>query len=243
MNDWWITASLRSSECSDGEGNALDHAYRSGRAIRETCTTRGISFRRIATSDVRTPDYGLSLTSTRVLVEVKQLEPNASDIAFEEQLRSGLATRMVDMGRAKLAINDAVKQLRPHAKGLLPAIVVLYDTMRHTNYLDPYSLSFSRYGPEKMHFAVPTDPSLEISALGMSRGGDAVATPKHNTTLSAVAVLDGTAQALSLDLRIFHNCNAATPLPLNAFAEYGFRQFEFAVPRSGTMPTWIERTA
>lgn len=206
------------------------------------CTSHRIPFARISTRQGRTPDYELSLTSGPVVVEVKQLEPNASDLAFEEQLRSGLATRMVDMGRARLSIKDAVKQLRPHAKGRLPAIVVLYDTMGHTNYLDPYSLSVALYGPEKMHFAIPADPNLEISALGMSRGGGAVATPKHNTTLSAVAVLAGTAHGAQPDLRIFHNCNAAIQLPLSALAEYGFRQFEFAALTLDTMPIWIERT-
>lgn len=207
----------------------------------QLCTERGIPFRRIPEGVGRTPDYELTLACGTTLVEVKQLEPNASDLAFEEQLRSGLATRMVDMGRAKLAIYDAMKQLKPHAKGRFPAVVVLYDTMGHTNYLDPYSLSFSLYGPEKVHFAVPKDPREEISSLGMTRSGDAVATRQHNTTLSALAVLDGTAQGVNPDLRIFHNCNAAIPLPLNAFAEYGFRQFEFAAPKPDAMPTWIER--
>jgi hypothetical protein len=80
-----------------------------------------------------------------------------------------------------------------------------------------------------------------VQKFVFNRGGDAVATPMHNTTLSALAVLDGTAQGLNLDLRLFHNCNAKIPLPLDAFAEYGFRQFEFAPRTPGTMPEWIEQ--
>lgn len=206
------------------------------------CNGRGIAFCRIPTGNVRTPDYELSLSCGKVLVEVKQLEPNADDLAYHEELRTkGLAHRMVDMGRAGPAIDDAVEQLRPHAKGKMPAIVVLYDTMGTTNYLDPYSVSVSLYGPEKINIDVPADPRGEPIVRGMSRGGDAVATPTHNTTLSAVAVLDGPAQGVSMDLRLFHNCNAKIRLPLVGFSEYGFRQFEFAVPTPGTMPEWIER--
>jgi hypothetical protein len=208
------------------------------------CTEHGISCRRIPPTDSKTPDYELLLASGPVLVEVKQLEPNAGDIAYHHELRTkGQASRMVDMGRARLAISSAMKQLSPHAKGKMPAVVVLYDTMGTSNYLDPYSLAFALYGPEKIHFAVPNDPRLKPQTLGMSRGGDAVATPTQNTTLSAVAVLDGPAQGVVPSLRIFHNCNARIPLPPNAFEGYPFREFDFAPPAPGRMPEWIERSA
>lgn len=111
-----------------------------------------------------------------------------------------------------------------------------------TGYLDPYSLSFALYGAEKVHFAVPNRPGPEPAILGMSRGGDAVASPKHNTTLRAVAVLYAAGRESPLELQIFPNCNARIRLPLDAFSDYAFRQFEFDPSAPGKMPEWIERS-
>jgi hypothetical protein len=123
------------------------------------------------------PDYEMTLSTGAILVEVKQLEPNAQDLEMLATLRAGkVAARWVDMGEARLPIMEGVKQLRPHAKGRKPALVVLYDTIGMTGHLDPYSIAFSLYGPEKVHYDVPHSPAQDVTFSGMSRGGRSVAT-------------------------------------------------------------------
>jgi hypothetical protein len=208
----------------------------------EFCTRRQIPFERIAEGSQRTPDYQVTLGGRPVAVEVKQLEPNADDLAFFEDLRTkGEAGGAVNMGRAKSAILDGVKQLRRVAKGRMPAIVLLYDTMGFARgYLDPYSLAYCLYGPEKVHYAVASDPAFDIPFLGMSRGGGSVATRDHNTTLSALAVLHPVGRDAGPDVFIYHNIHAAIPLADDQCVLHGIRHFRFAAPEEGKMPEWIE---
>lgn len=204
------------------------------------CTDRGISFTRIPERSTKTPDYELVLGGGAVAVEVKQLEANAEDRAFLRDLRTeGRAGGMVDMGRARQSIQDAVKQLRSYAKGRMPAVVLLYNSIGSAMpYLDPYNLAYCLYGPEKVHFAIP-DPRREVQQLGMSRGGSSLATKQHNTTLSAVAVL----QHISvdqLDVTIYHNIHASTPLRPEQCEAHGIRQYRFEQPDPSLMPEWRE---
>jgi hypothetical protein len=208
----------------------------------EFCRLKTISFTRIPEGASKTPDYEIVLSARTVAVEIKQLEPNAEDLAFFDDLRTkGSAGGVVDMGRARLAILDAMKQLRPYSKGRMPAMVVLYDTMgAGRGYLDPYSLSYCLYGPEKVHYAVPSDPSVDTIDLGMSRGGRSVATARHNTTLSALGVLRRFGVGTSSDLEVFHNLHAAIPLDTALWAHHKVRQFRFDVKTPGEMPEWID---
>lgn len=203
------------------------------------CTDHGIPFTRIPEGLTRTPDYELVLGGGAVAVEVKQLDPNEEDRAFLHDLRTkGRAGGMVDMGRAWQSIQDAVKQLRRYAKGRMPAVVLLYNSMGSAiPHLDPYNLAYCLYGPEKVHYAVPADPHLDVRQLGMSRGGGSLATKQHNTTLSAIAVL----QHISADevgLSVYHNIHASTPLRPAQCEVHGIRQYKFEQPGPGLMPDW-----
>ena len=206
------------------------------------CDDRGIAYARIAEGAGRTPDYEIVLADRPVAVEVKQLEPNASDLQVFRDLRTkGHAAGWVNMGRARSAIHEAVKQLRPHAQGRMPGVVVLYNTMGWTiPYLDAYNLAFCLYGPEKAHFAVPDDPALDIQDVGMSRGGRSIATRDHNTTLSALAVLSESGSQGAPELCIYHNIHAALPLATEQCAAYEIPQYRFVSRREGHMPEWVE---
>jgi hypothetical protein len=131
------------------------------------CVEHQIACQRIPEGAEKTPDYEITLAGRRIAVEVKQLEPNAQDLAFFEDLRTiGHAGGAVDTGRARSAIQDAMKQLRPYAKGRMPAVVVLYDTMGSAiGYLDADNLADCLYGEEKVHFLVPcARPSMSSTA-------------------------------------------------------------------------------
>jgi hypothetical protein len=134
-----------------------------------------------------------------------------------------------------------MKQLRPHAKGRKPALVVLYDTMGSARgYLDPYNLAYCLYGSEHVHYRIPNDPRIDVVYAGMSRGGRSVATARENTTLSAVAILHGPGISGIPDITVFHNLHAQIPLPVHECATCGLRQYRFAPLRPGEMPDWIE---
>lgn len=204
------------------------------------CAARDIKCSRIPESREKSPDYEVILLDRPVAVEIKQLEPNASDREIATQLATlGRAAFSVEMGRARDSITAAVKQLRPYTEKRIPGIVVLHDATGTANYLDPYNIAYCLYGAEKVRFSVPADPRQEIQHLGMSRGGGSVATPKHNTTLSAVGVLRHGWEPGELVLAIFHNLHAAVPLRWEEVARYGIPQFRFGAKDEGRMPEWL----
>ena len=51
----------------------------SEREFEAFCNARGIAFERVPEATTRTPDYELALGATRVVVEVKETEPNAEE--------------------------------------------------------------------------------------------------------------------------------------------------------------------
>lgn len=202
------------------------------------CNYRSVPWQRIPECSQRTPDYEITLSGQPVAVEVKQIEPNASDLAFFAELRTrGSAGRSVNTSRAQDHIRSAAKQLRAYAKGKMPALAVLYDTMGLTGYLDPYSIARCLYGPERVHFAIGSFAEDDVF-LGMSHGPGRVATRQHNTSLSGVAVIQPADPDVHLNL--FHNRFAEIPLEPNVMRLAGVRQFVFSSAKPGLIEEWQE---
>ncbi|MDP1569606.1 MAG: hypothetical protein Q8L86_06355 [Vicinamibacterales bacterium] len=177
-----------------------------------------------------------------IVVEVKQLEPNNGDRELaHDAVEGGSASCWVDMGRARQSILDGVKQLRAHAKGRHPALVVLYEVVDLLDYLGADSIAQCMYGPERVHVAVPHAPDAEPWVLGASYGGGRVVTASHNTTLSAVAVLRRAGDAETLS--VFHNAYAAIPLNPDQFQLDGVRHFVWQARDDRHLPYWVEVTS
>ena len=201
------------------------------------CRERDIDFKRIEPGETRTPDYEICLASGPVAVEIKQLEPGADDRELLRILRSGRAvSHWVNMGRARLALLDGAKQLRAYARGVMPGIVVLFDTAGGLlGYLDADSIGHSMYGPRQVHFVDADGQDVEVVGVGL--GGRRVATEQHNTTLSAAGVLrlfqDG-----RISLAVFHNCHAALTLNPDHLRVLDVEHFVWASDRVEALPSW-----
>jgi hypothetical protein len=196
----------------------------------------------VPTGPRQTPDYELEVGSLTIAVEVKQLEPNDEDRDLAHRaFEKGSASCWVDMSRARQSILDGVKQLRAHAKGRQPALVVLYDVADLLNYLGADSIAQCMYGPERVHIAVPHAPEAEPWVLGASYGGGRTVTESHNTTLSAVAVLRRDRDADTL--KVFHNAYAAIPLQPDRIWLEGVRHFVWQARDDRQLPYWVEVTS
>lgn len=214
----------------------------SERYFERFCQQRGIAIRRLPEGSVKTPDYEIVVDGIELVVEVKQIEPNADERdVMSDVTERKTASYWIDMSRARQSILNGVKQLRAYAKGRRPGIVVLYEVAGLLGHLEADCIAQCLYGPEQVHVAVPTDPGREPWVLGGSYGGRRVATEHHNTTLSAVAVLriDRERETMS----VFHNAFAAFPIEADQFRFDGVRHFAWRATDARFLPGWVEVTS
>ena len=168
------------------------------------CRERGIEFRRLPEGATRTPDYEISIAPGPVVVEVKQVEPNAKEQTLLSELRRrGRASHWVNMSRPRQAIRQAARQLRAYRGSLTLGLAVLFDTAGGMlGSLGADSITQALYGQRRIH--VIDRPGGQVEVVGLSLGGWGVASPTRNTQLSAVGVLR-LFQDNSLSLTVFHN--------------------------------------
>lgn len=209
------------------------------------CAGRGLQLLRIQEGAEPTPDYELHLANdVTVAVEVKEFEPSEEDLAVIRELQEGrVISRYAGGGtHARQRIRDAMRQLRPHAKGRMPALLVLYDKLTfYSLRLDPDAIRFALYGPERVHVAVPRDPNVEPVVLGASYGGGRAVDPTQNTTLSAVATLNRPSHPQhAYSLFVFHNIHAARPLHPDTLRAPDITHFTLAADSPEHLPRWRE---
>lgn len=170
------------------------------------------------TAGEKRPDYLVRSRSRRsrtMVVEIKQLEPNAQE---RKALRTGDQTGAYDWPmitpgeRIRDAIGAAAPQIKALATDGQPALLVIYDNIfTHSLHTDPYAVLTAMRGLDIVPVAVPRDPTLSPTFGAPRPGPRRRMTANANTTISAIALLRrvgprGTA------LHVFHNRFARVPL-------------------------------
>ena len=106
---------------------------RSEELFEALCRQDNLPFCRIARRQgTRTPDYLVGTFFKRVVVEVKQLDPNPQEQKLQEVFDAG---KIVAFGgtpgaRVRKAIDDAYPQLRARTWLFRPGLLVLYDNIQ-----------------------------------------------------------------------------------------------------------------
>jgi hypothetical protein len=207
------------------------------------CRDRGLACRRIAEGPEPTPDYEVTGAVRPIAVEVKQIDPNASDHDMLARLRAGrTAARAVNTVRARNPIKEACGQLSAYTQGEFPGIVLLVDNSGFgLDYLEPTSLADCLFGLERLHFTVPHDPAVDSEVLGMSHGSHRIFTPHHNTSTSAVATL--TVELSGERMAIFHNPFAKSPLKPDDLFGDAFVNYDWKPEKPDHIEVWQLRVA
>ena len=192
------------------------------------CKRNAIAFRRISESEERTPDYELTIGVIRVIAEVKDIELNEEEKDVQEKMKIG---QMRSWGsklgsRVRDAINKANKQIKKLTLGKIPGILVLFDTRPWPfNILYSYEIKVAMYGFETYDFSISKDFSPP-TIVGRRFGEGQKCTPSHNTSTSAVAVLELDKQSGAYKIVIYHNKHSAAPLSPNCWENIdAVRQF------------------
>lgn len=210
------------------------------------CDSNGIAFSAIPTASeegLQTPDYEIILFNNRVIVEVKQFDPNDEDMVLIENLRTKGRTGIygdTPGKRARQKITDAMRQLHLLAKDKHPAILILYDNInigiRHT---DSYNIKTAMHGIECVDVGFPTDMKTEPFIIDQRSGGKRKVTAQHNTTLSAVMTLHESENNQILAI-CYHNIYAAFPIEPDWMRYSNVRHFKLGEKEGINFQEWVE---
>ena len=200
------------------------------------CIRKDIECLRISEGDTKAADYEISLNSTKVIVEIKQLEKNDSDLKKEVIMKSGsVAGAVAPSKRVQKKISDAYPQIKASCEGIYPGLVVIYNNAGILNHLDSFTISKAMFGV----FAISLylDEKRTIQAGGQRYRGGRKVTKSTLRALSAVAVLTGT-RLLGPELVVYHNPYAERPIPPDIMRLIADMQFKHAGPHEMSIDSW-----
>ncbi len=193
----------------------------------EFCLSSGIECSRIAESTTPRPDYLVRLQRVDLVCEIKQLEAGQRELEALRRAAAGEAAPYWDKNRLREKLKGVSRQLRQAAEDGVPTLLVVYDNSHFGMQLDDVDVKEALYGQIGLPVYTPTDGVP--FAGGLFFGGNRALTPAHNTSVSAVGVLERVEGVPRL--RIYHNLYAAVPL---APAEFGDAPVEHKVKPGDT---------
>lgn len=158
------------------------------------------------------PDYRIECSGNVVIVEVKEIGESPADrdrhLRLELTGSTGTFDPQLDV-RVRKKIDRAMPQLRRLAKGRYTAVIVLYDNESIIP-LEGLFILLAMYGQEIVDIGLIGNASNPSIFTRHRFGPGQKVSAKHNTTLSAVALLTNQPyQSLLLDF--YHNKFAKKP--------------------------------
>lgn len=167
----------------------------SSRTISETlferlCLANSVPCEPIASGRVRTPDFAIRLDGVRVVCEVKQINPNAEDLAEAKILSAGEAVGRYVAHRLRQKLKDVSAQLKGASLAGHPTLLVVYDNTPFKAYTDHFDVVQAMFGGHSVAVSFSEDAGIPLVSEPFF-GGNRGLTPRHNTSVSALAILDG----------------------------------------------------
>ncbi len=205
------------------------------------CKINKVLFEPIPAGLDKTPDYRLSINNHLVIVEIKQIDPNESDKASAQKREKGevVVESFTPGSRIRKQITKASPQLKKHAKGLYPAILIIYNNVMSLHYTTSYDVLTGMYGLQKIIVGLPHNSNEEPYIKGQSFGPKKKVTPDTNTTLSALCILEKK-NGNEIHLVVYHNIHASIPLDKNIMRMSNTRQFSLKEIDGKISQEWLE---
>jgi hypothetical protein len=175
------------------------------------CSACSVSCEAIAAGRDRTPDFAICLDGVRVVCEVKQIDPNAEDLAEVEIVNGGEEIGRLVTNRLREKLKDVSAQLKAASLAGHPTLLVVYDNTPLKAYTDHFDVIQAMFGGHSVSVNFSEDPRGSLVVSEPFFGGNRGLTPHHNTSVSALAILDG--EPISQPtLRVYHNPYASVIL-------------------------------
>jgi hypothetical protein len=208
------------------------------------CTENGFQACPVRTESHRTPDYILRIGGISIVVEVKQFDPNAAELATlrklpEEWGESDTFSAEIPGERVRSKIDSALPQLKKVAGTSIPAMLVLYDNVRlWPEICDANSIGVALYGIESALISSKQAPEGGATIVARWHGGSRRATPSANTTLSAIGILDRRRESNEITLSLFHNYFARNPIAIDALRCAQIKHYKLLRSPEQFFSTW-----
>ncbi len=173
---------------------------------------------------------------TKIIVEVKQFEPNREERALLARRANG---DVVVMGatpgeRVRRAIRSAGPQLKALAVNGEPCLLVVYDAFDvpslHTR---RYAVLTAMRGLDVIPVDVPEDPGQPLVLRPVRPGPRKKMTPAAHTSISGIGVISAAPTGATLD--VFHNPHATYPLIAEALSAPSVQHWRM----SGDQSDWV----
>jgi len=209
------------------------------------CTGNGFQACPVQTESHRTPDYILRVRGTSIVVEVKQFDPNATELTTlrkppEEWGESDAFSPEFPGERVRSKIDSALPQIKKVAGSSMPAMLVLYDNVRlWPEICDAGSIGVALYGTENALISSEEAPQGGATIVARWHGGSRRATPSANTTLSAIGILDVSHESGEIALSVFHNYFAKNPIAIDSFCGAQIKHYKLRDSPERSFATWI----
>jgi hypothetical protein len=176
----------------------------------------------------KAPDYTIVINRRKIVVEVKQLDPNLTEsMKIGEFDRLGTVSIKSGLGqRVREKIKDTQGKFRIKAKNTEPSILVLYNNVKLYKHTEPNDILAGMFG--QLVFQVV--PGMPIG--NMELGPNRTMTPTTNTSISAIGVLKEDSVG-NPTLVVYHNPYAKVPLEPSRFAKYQIKQYSVKNPNDG----------
>ena len=195
----------------DGEKTRMLKRPVSETLFEQLCFNRSVPCEAIPTGPVRTPDFAISLGGVRIVCEVKQIDPNAEDLKELETVGSGEATGRLVPNRLWKKLKDVSGQLKAASLSGCPTLLVVYDNTPFKIYLLHFDVVQAMFGAHSVTVSFSKERDADPIVSKPFFGGNRGLTDRENTSVSALAILDG-GPLVETALRVYHNPYASVVL-------------------------------
>jgi hypothetical protein len=214
----------------------------SERAFVELCARCEIPLIRVreATDEAqRRPDYEIRPQGHRIIVEVKQFDPNPTEMEAQRKLDRGEVAlwSTVPGDRIRKAVASAASQLKALSESKFPSLLVVFDNTGSRMHTDSYAVATAMAGLDVVPVSVPKRPSDGPPVFNDTRSGPKrKMTAADNTSISGIGVL---AQVeVATRLLVYHNRYARNPIEPSWLRAADISHLKIREGAAGSLGVW-----
>lgn len=185
------------------------------------CNSMSVIFKKIPVGLQKAPDYFIYSNDLVCIAEIKQIEHNKEELAIINTDPAIVGEYEATYGtvageRIREKLKAGMRQIKGEFSNY-PAIIIIYNNTLWPEYTSGDYILNALYGIEAILVSSEAAPEGGAKILNRWFAHNRMATPNHNTSLSAVGILE--IQNMKISLTVYHNYFASRPFPLNVFAK------------------------